>query len=391
MVASFQVCCYKFFVTNILKGAIMNPFSKKILSPAAIFCDRDKELADVIRFAENRENVVLYSPRRYGKTSLILRAQHELASRDFLTIYADLFSVDSIDDLAATLAKAVYRGIHSRESLLDRGKRWISALQSFRPVIQPTETGFDISVANASHLSGKELLEQVLDDLGSFIQSSQTPVHIALDEFQEISRIKARTEEILRSHIQNHQASYCFIGSKRSMLLQMFNQQKRPFFQSAFNYPLPPLPHKDMVKYLQDVFASHGRDCSPHLAARLADMSRGYAYYLQLLGYFCFELSTSEITDEIVTQARDLVLESESFYYQAHLESLSPTALKLIKHLAGQPTRQLLAASYLSRLQMSASSATYARKHLEKLDLIQESEGLLQLVDPFMGAYLQGL
>ncbi len=367
----------------------MNPFSKKILPPQALICDRREELKDVLRYAENQQNLVLFSPRRYGKTSLILRAQRELKAQGFLTIYADLFSVDSLDDLAATLAKAVYKGIHSQESLLDKGKRWISALTSFRPVIQPTETGLELSVTRASHFSGKDLLEQVLEDMGNLISKKQTPVHIALDEFQEISRIKDRTEEIMRSYIQTHQASYCFIGSRRSMLLQMFNQQKRPFFQSAFNYPLPALPQKEMVTYLQTILREHGRECSEASAAKIADVSQGYAYYLQLLGYFCFERSSSKITDEIIAQAFDLILESEAFYYQASIESLSTTALKLIKALAKQPTRQILSASYLSKLGLSASSATYARKHLEKMDLIEEKNGSIQLVDPFMAAYLQ--
>ncbi|MDD2219440.1 MAG: ATP-binding protein [Desulfoplanes sp.] len=367
----------------------MNPFSKKILPPKALICDRQQELKDVIRYAENQQNMVLFSPRRYGKTSLVLRAQHELRAQNFLTIYADLFSVDSLDDLAAILAKAVYKAIHAQESLLDKGKRWISALKSFRPVIQPTETGLELSVTNSSHFTGKALLEQVMEDIGNLIIKKQTPVHIALDEFQEISRIKAKTEEIMRSYIQTHQASYCFIGSRRSMLLQMFNQSKRPFFQSAFNYPLPALPQQDMITYLQTVMHEHGRDCSVACATKIADISQGYAYYLQLLGYFCFERSSSEITDEIIAQAFDLVLESEAFYYQANIESLSTTSLKLIKALARQPTKQLLSAPYLSKLAVSASSVAYTRKQLEKRDLIEEKNGYLQLVDPFMAIYLQ--
>jgi|GEM_PF-4894858 len=41
-----------------------NPFLLRVIPSDAAFCDRDAELADLERYAQNHTNVVLYSPRR---------------------------------------------------------------------------------------------------------------------------------------------------------------------------------------------------------------------------------------------------------------------------------------------------------------------------------------
>jgi len=49
-----------------------NPFTVKEVPAGPPFCDRQRELIDLKAFADGRQNVLLYSPRRYGNTSLIL-------------------------------------------------------------------------------------------------------------------------------------------------------------------------------------------------------------------------------------------------------------------------------------------------------------------------------
>ncbi|MGB9080920.1 MAG: hypothetical protein WCD00_06435, partial [Desulfuromonadaceae bacterium] len=89
-----------------------NPFYIKQLPLDAPFCNRKKEIAELCRLAESKNDVVIHSPRRFGKTSLVRRVQKELADRGGLTIYADFFGVGSIDDVAARMTEAVFRVTH---------------------------------------------------------------------------------------------------------------------------------------------------------------------------------------------------------------------------------------------------------------------------------------
>ena len=64
-----------------------NLFVLGVIPPGAPFCNRSKVLNELRSYAENNANVVLYSPRRYGKTSFTKRAQSILVDRGFIAIY----------------------------------------------------------------------------------------------------------------------------------------------------------------------------------------------------------------------------------------------------------------------------------------------------------------
>ncbi|MBW1800460.1 MAG: ATP-binding protein, partial [Deltaproteobacteria bacterium] len=188
-----------------------NPFILSVIPPEAPFCNRIRELEQLVSYALSGTNVVIYSPRRYGKTSLVKRVQHTLEAQGILTLYADFFGVASIEDVAAKIAKGVYGFIRNNEPLLKKAMR---ILTGFRPVFKPSEDGgLTISVeSTVPNLFGIDLLDKTLQDLGGFIEEvGPSMVHIAFDEFQEITELKdKRIEGTLRSHIQFHQSSYFF-------------------------------------------------------------------------------------------------------------------------------------------------------------------------------------
>ncbi len=55
-----------------------NPFTLTI-AQGADFWNREKEMQDLVRHARNGNNVMLFSPRRYGKTSLVRKTLEILA------------------------------------------------------------------------------------------------------------------------------------------------------------------------------------------------------------------------------------------------------------------------------------------------------------------------
>ncbi len=60
--------------------------------------------------------------------------------------------------------------------------------------------------SSVSNLSGIDLLEETMNDVGEFITKSESDIHIAFDEFQEITELKdPRIEGVLRKHIQEYQ------------------------------------------------------------------------------------------------------------------------------------------------------------------------------------------
>lgn len=368
-----------------------NPFYLQEIPVDAPFCDRAGELKELQAYAEARANVVLFSPRRYGKTSLVKRVQYNLANKGAIALFIDFFGVASVEDVASRLAKAVFSTTHKKEKLW---KLALQVIKSFRPVLKPDPSGgISLSVElSSAGKSGLELLEETMESLQDLIKSSRSLVHIALDEFQEIITLKEalQLEGMMRSKIQQQQASYFFIGSRRRILLGIFNERQRPFFQSAINYPLKLLPADELAEFIVEQFRKSKRKCSLGLAERMARVAGMHPYYTQKLAFFAYEISPS-ITDASINLAMERLILSERPVFEAIIQGLSPHQRLLLQALAKEPTSKLLASGYILKHGLgSIGGVQHSAKQLEELDLIEKDEEtrLWRLVDPIFNIWL---
>ena len=292
-----------------------NPFILSVIPPEAPFCNRSRELRQLTSYGAAGTNVVVFSPRRFGKTSLVKRVQSKLAKKGMLTLYADFFGITSIDDVAGRIAKSVYAFIHGNESLM---KRALRLLTTFRPVLKPAEDGsFAVGIeSTGQNLQGIELLDKTLHDLGVFMeQVGPGKVHIVFDEFQEITELRdKKIEGTLRSHIQFHRSSYFFVGSRRHILLGMFNEKSRPFYQSAQLYELKKLPHDELVGYLIAQFKKGGKRCPEKNAEKISLLSQQNPYYAQKLALNVYEFSGKVVHEKDIKGALELMIDNEIFF-----------------------------------------------------------------------------
>ena len=89
---------------------VANPFHYGSAVRGASFADRERELQALTGFMRNGINVILLSPRRYGKSSLALRAVETLQHEKARAARADLARCSaSRKEFAEVLATAVFR------------------------------------------------------------------------------------------------------------------------------------------------------------------------------------------------------------------------------------------------------------------------------------------
>lgn len=364
-----------------------NPFHTNILEPNQPFCNRVEELRELTSHGRNGMNVVLFAPRRYGKTSLVKRVQHRLSQENICVIYAQFMRLVSVEDLVHRLAKAIISGLNEYESILDKGKRLLTHF----PSIQTTFTldpitgmpSLDVQMTKRQ-LDPMMAFETILEEIGKFLKKENFQVSIALDEFQDIVDIKEpRVEALLREHIQRHKASYIFLGSRRRVLLDIFNNRGRPFYQSAIMMELATLPETECIKFIVDQFNQAGKKCLPHVAREITEKVEQYPYYLQALAYRSFELCEKECTLENVAKAYESLLENERYGYQGIIQGISTGQLKLLRAIAAEGEVPLTSNDFLRTHNLSLGGVQSARKLLSELDLIeQKTSKHWVIVDP---------
>lgn len=370
-----------------------NPFYIKQLPLDAPFCNRHKEIEELCRLAESKNDVVIHSPRRFGKTSLVRRVQKQLADQGAITIYADFFGVGSIDDVAARMTEAVFRVTHKNKPL------WKSALKfltTFRPVLRPdADGGVELTVESSSAgRTGLPLLNDTMESLRKFIDDTGRLVHIALDEFQEIVVLPdaLKIEAALRTHIQQYKASHFFVGSRRRLLLGMFNERQRPFFQSAFDYPLKPLPKEELTDFLAKQFTDNGVTCPRDVALHLAELIDCYPYYAQKFAHHVYELADSRVSMAEIKMAMRSLIFSEATAFEYAIQGLAPQQRLLLRAIARDPARQIMATKYMRTHNLgSVNAVRNSLKQLELLDYIEKDpDNVWHVIDPVFTWWLKG-
>lgn len=369
-----------------------NPFYLKELPVEGPFCNRVKELSDLAGFAQSHNNVVIHSPRRFGKTSLVRRVQQNLAADGAITIFADFYGVGSVEEVAARMAESVFRVTRQNEPIW---KKVLRIFTTFRPVLRPdADSGIELSVEPSGGDVGMPLLKKTMEELGQFIKEHDGLVHIALDEFQEIVSLNdsLKIEAMLRSEIQKQKASYFFIGSQRRILHAIFSEKHRPFFRSAFDFELGPLPENELAEFLKDQFSENGITSDLVWCLFIVKQVGAFPYYAQKLAYFVYEHAKAEgiVTGEGISAGFSDMLSNEKSAFESMIQGIPSQQRVFLRALAKEPTKKPFGREYTRKHNLGSLSAIQnALKQLSQLDLIdQDEEENWGIVDPVFRVWL---
>jgi len=371
---------------------IRNPFSIGIVQSDGDFCNRVEEKNTLIQHAANGNNVVLYSPRRYGKSSLVGRVQDELRKQGFVTVYVDLFPVISEKDFFLRVAGALYRGLGSGinpKTFMEK------AGEFFRMItVEVTHEGYKIYARADSSVPTEQQVEELLAGMQTYVTKYKLRVHVALDEFQEITILPQakKLEGILRSQMQRHRdISYFYVGSRRRILRDMFSNRSRPFYKSAFPVVLQEITPEDFVLFIMDKFSASGKSCSKDAAEEIYRLVRGYPYYVQKLSLFVWDMTERIVEPSAVQRSYAELVKSEEAEFVGTWSGLTLNQKKLLRAIADEPTYSPYGKDFLARYDLSVGGAQGAMKTLLELDIVEQvAEGekkLHRVTDPVLGVW----
>ena len=106
-----------------------NPFKFGNIVSGDFFYNREDELLRIKQTLAGGNNVTLYAPRRYGKSSLVNKALNELEKEGFTTIYLDIMSIYSRDTFIKNYTRAIAnKEISSIEKTVLKIAKFISGI-----------------------------------------------------------------------------------------------------------------------------------------------------------------------------------------------------------------------------------------------------------------------
>src|SRR4051794_41023984 len=180
----------------------VNPFRFGALARDEAFADRDEEVAELLADARNGQDVVIFAPRRFGKTSLVERVAQRLVREKGLVGQVNLMKAPTKEKLAERLAAAVYEDIAGPLTRArDFGARIFRGLRIAPTMTVNPEDGA-LSFAFAAGHRPEDLdatLERLFELVAQVAAERKRPALLVLDEFQEVIEIDPHLPKLLRS------------------------------------------------------------------------------------------------------------------------------------------------------------------------------------------------
>ena len=369
---------------------IANPFLVYGYEGPHYFCDREQETRKLVSALESGGNVALAAPRRIGKTGLIHNVFHQVRNSgdDIICIYVDIFPTRCLTDFVHLLGKAVFEAVQSQgERLLSKV---MTLLGSCRPAISidplTGSPNFSIDIAPSME-------EKTLSDIFDCLEKSDTPVYIAIDEFQQVASYpESGTEAMLRSRIQfMHNVHFIFSGSQQHLIYEMFLSAKRPFYNSTQIMTLTTIPVESYYTFAESLFAEGGRTIDKTLFMFIYDSFEGHTWYVQTILNRLYE-SGGDVTErEQVTDAIRIIVRENTMVYQSTIALLPDKQLQVLKALAKEgKTATPNKGSFIQKYSLkAASSVSSALTSLVDKALVYRSQEGYSVYDRFMEIWLR--
>lgn len=312
-------------------SAIINPFIITGKIPKEYFCDRSREVAMLSKYLINGHNVLLTSPRRMGKTGLINYVySSEAISDNYLTFFIDILQTNTLSEFAYIFGKEIFN------TLKPKGRRFVeSFIHTLRSI--SGKISYD-SISGAPtfdiHLGDITRPEYLLNEIFEYLEKSKIPCIVAIDEFQQIGKYPEKnTEAILRTHIQRlSHTNFIFAGSERHLLLRMFADHNRPFYNSTSIINLEAIPFPEYSKFVVSNFNTFGRSIDSDIVAYVYDTMGGNTFCMQRVFNLAFAsiLPGERCGMEIIDRTIEEIIASNDFQYRERFATMPESRKKVL-------------------------------------------------------------
>ena len=372
---------------------VNNPFITAGYISPEYFCDRQSESNELIKQLTNGNNLALISPRRMGKTGLVMHCfAHSEISDKYYTFFVDIYATKSLRDFILSLSKVIL------ERLKPFGRK---AIETFVNCVKTLQAGisFDV-VGNPSfnmQLGDVRDTRATLDEIFKYLEVADKPCIVAIDEFQQIGKYPEKNiEALLRTHIQKIENShFIFAGSERSMMQAMFLSSARPFYRSSDVMELEAINKDIYVAFIAEHFEHRDRRINTEDIEKVYDFFKGHTFYIQKTFNESFADTPvgSECTLGIIRNAINSMIDYNDTIFREILSNIPENQKKVLYAIAKEgDAMQILSASFIKRHSLaSASSIQAATKKLLEKDIITEVNKVYSVTDKLFAMWINRL
>ena len=233
------------------------------------FTDRIEETKRIKADFEHGINVILISPRRMGKTSLVKKVISEIDNPEIKVVYMDIYDCRSEYDFYNRFAETIMKSMSNK-------------------------------------------LEQVVENIKQFLVRVSPKISFSPDPTSE---------------------SYCFFGSKKHLMENIFQNRRMPFYMFGEMLHLDCIPTEYWVPFICSRFEKYGKKISEEYATRICKTVKNYSSYVQQLAWNVMAETEKEVNEETLQSGISALLQQCHGLFVQQTEGLTTYQLNFLRLL----------------------------------------------------------
>lgn len=383
-----------------MERQIMQDYFPSKLAQGAQFCNRVKEKAALDENINKGRHTVLIAPRRYGKSSLVLKVVNEstipLASVDLFLAH---------DDGAVT--KRILQGIGQGISrIMPLNQKVLSKLQNVFSNFRVSLSAGGFSVEGSIATSGFDPIDQIfsaLQSLDELAKQQKKTIVFFIDEFQDIREASSsKSIQGAIRHIAQETSNIVFIfsGSNRRLLTELFDNKSKPLYMLCDMLYLERMTTKDYWPHLQKLAKiKWGKELPQMIFEKIMLLTELHSYYVNLLCHELWKLNNvPKIEDIFICWQECYSMQEERLI--SDLEKLTIKQQDILRALAIHPTIEPTGQSFVSAAKTPTSTISQTIRVLMNKDMVykikqiddalpQLQKNQLRVLDPLLSYALK--
>ncbi|MGM9691244.1 MAG: ATP-binding protein [Bacteroidaceae bacterium] len=347
------------------------------------FTDRVQETRRLRMDFENGLNAILISPRRMGKTSLVQKVRNEMTDEKIKVIYMDIYDCrseyDFLERFASILIKQTAGKVEMLAGTVMEFLARVVPKVSFSP--EPnSEFSLSLGITPETHTP-----DEILNLPERIAEKRGVHIIVCIDEFQQVGEFpdSLNVQKRMRGAWQHHKnASYCMFGSKKHLMMKIFQSKRMPFYKFGDTIFLDKIPDADWVAFIQSRFANKEKSISEDFAKRICRTVDGHSSYVQELAWNVFVETEREVTEDSFQRGLDELLHQNSALFQSRIETLTSFQMNFLRALCDGIHSDFGSKRIIDAYRLGTkSNITRLKSSLEDKELIETSKGATTIAD----------
>ncbi|MCR4847546.1 MAG: AAA family ATPase [Bacteroidales bacterium] len=355
------------------------------------FIGREDEIKRLSANFKYGVNTILISPRRWGKTSLVNKVAAAVGSKKLVVVKTDVFSCRDEYDFYNVFSAALLKQTASKmEEWKDLAKGFIERLTPKLSLSPDPVSDYSVSlgISPKTHTP-----EEVLNLPEEIAKRKGCHIIMCIDEFQQVGEFpnSLNIQKRMRTVWQHQQnVSYCLYGSKMHMMTNLFQKKSYPFYKFGEMLYLKPIPLKDWTAYISSRFEREKKRISDSLIQKLCENVEYQSSYVQQLAYSTLLLTKKTVTDEILNQAMEDIVDQNSGIFIEQIESLTTYQMNFLRAVLAGVNRGFGEKAVRDNYDLGVpSNITRLKKSLIDKELVEITENGIIIGDPVLRVWLK--